>query len=243
MKRVVLLVLAALGTAGLIGLGVWQLERRVWKLALIERVEQRVHAAPIAAPGPAQWPSLDRDNAEYLRLSATGQFLQNRPAFVQAVTTLGAGFWVMAPFQTDAGFIVLVNRGFVTPEQRDSVARAGYGGVPAAPVADTAEQAAGRLTLTGLLRMTEPNGGFLRANVPADDRWYSRDVAAISHAQHLSGTAPYFIDADASPRAGQVPVGGLTVVAFRNSHLLYAITWFTLALMVGALGVRISRQR
>lgn len=229
MKRVVLIVLAALGTAGLIGLGVWQLERRVWKLALIERVDQRVHAVPVAAPGPERWPSLDRDNAEYLRVSVTGRFLQSRPTFVQAVTTLGAGFWVMAPFQADAGFVVLINRGFVTPEQRDSVAQP--------------ENEVERITLTGLLRMTEPHGGFLRANAPADDRWYSRDVTAISHAQHLSSTAPYFIDAEAGSREGEIPAGGLTVVTFRNSHLQYAITWFILALMVAALGVRIARQR
>jgi surfeit locus 1 family protein len=37
------------------------------------------------------------------------------------------------------------------------------------------------------------------------------------------------------------PVAGLTVIAFHNSHLVYAITWYTLALMVAAaiwLGVR-----
>jgi surfeit locus 1 family protein len=28
------------------------------------------------------------------------------------------------------------------------------------------------------------------------------------------------------------PVGGLTVITFHNSHLVYAITWYALALMV-----------
>ena len=41
MKRIALLVLVALGVAGLSALGIWQIERRAWKLALIERVEQR----------------------------------------------------------------------------------------------------------------------------------------------------------------------------------------------------------
>ena len=30
---------------------------------------------------------------------------------------------------------------------------------------------------------------------------------------------------------GGYPVGGLTVVAFRNSHLSYALTWFGLAIL------------
>ncbi|WP_304439400.1 SURF1 family cytochrome oxidase biogenesis protein, partial [Acidovorax sp. SD340] len=43
-------VLAVVGIAlflGFIALGTWQVQRRAWKLALIERVDQRVHAAPV----------------------------------------------------------------------------------------------------------------------------------------------------------------------------------------------------
>ncbi|TIN59580.1 MAG: SURF1 family protein, partial [Mesorhizobium sp.] len=48
----------------------------------------------------------------------------------------------------------------------------------------------------------------------------------------LGQVAPYFIDADATPNPGGWPVGGLTVVSFHNNHLVYALTWFGLALMV-----------
>ena len=46
--------------------------------------------------------------------------------------------------------------------------------------------------------------------------------------------ASYFIDADAAPNPGGWPRGGLTVVRFANSHLIYALTWFGLALMSAA---------
>jgi surfeit locus 1 family protein len=46
-----------------------------------------------------------------------------------------------------------------------------------------------------------------------------------------ANVAPYFIDADAAPNPGGWPVGGLTVVHFRNSHLSYALTWYALALL------------
>ena len=217
--------LAFLGVAGFIALGIWQLERRVWKLALIEHVEQRVHAAPVAAPGPTEWRSLTAENAEYQRVTVTGRFLDDRDTRVQAVTALGGGFWVMTPFRTNQGFVVLVNRGFVPLEQRHLA------------------ENSGEVTLTGLLRMSEPKGGFLRANDPAADRWYSRDVAAISQARGLTATAPYFIDADASDATvASTPVAGLTVITFHNSHLLYAITWFTLALLVAAFAARIARH-
>ena len=57
-------------------------------------------------------------------------------------------------------------------------------------------------------------------------------TAAIAEAKQLSGpVAPYFIDADATPNPGGWPRGGLTVVRFANSHLVYALTWFGMALL------------
>src|SRR5690242_21447153 len=113
MKRGLLIAIAALATAGFTALGIWQIERRAWKLALIERVDARIHAAPVAAPGPAEWPGITAEKAEYRRVTSTGHFLPGRQTLVQAVTERGTGFWLMAPLQTDAGFIVLINRGFV----------------------------------------------------------------------------------------------------------------------------------
>ena len=83
--------------------------------------------------------------------------------------------------------------------------------------------------ITGLLRTTEPGGGFLRSNDPTAGRWYSRGVEAIARARGLRDTAPFFLDADATPNPGGYPVGGLTVIAFRNNQLVYALTWFALA--------------
>jgi surfeit locus 1 family protein len=95
--------------------------------------------------------------------------------------------------------------------------------------------------VTGLLRLTEPKGAFLRSNDPTSDRWFSRDVVAISARHGIANAAPYFIDADATPNPGGLPVGGLTVVRFPNSHLVYAITWFAMALMTAGAGFYVWR--
>lgn len=209
---------------GFIGLGVWQLERLSWKLDLIARVDSRVHAAPVAPPGPAAWAGVDAANDAYRRVRVRGTFDNSRETLVEAVTEAGPGFWVMTPFRTDAGYTVLVDRGFVPSGRRDPATRA-------------AGQISGETTVTGLIRMSEPHGGFLRANQPAQDRWYSRDVAAIAAARGLSQVAPYFIDADSTPNRGGLPLGGLTVIRFHNSHLVYALTWFALAIMSAAWGL------
>lgn len=205
------------------GLGVWQLQRLAWKEALIARVDARVHAAPVAAPGPAAWPAISAKAYEYRHVRVSGTFENDRETLVQAVTAAGPGFWVMTPLRTGAGYEVLVNRGFVPTAQAPQAAR--RAGLIASPA-----------TVTGLLRITEPHGGFLRANQPAASRWYSRDVAAIAHARGLAQPAPYFIDADATPNPGGWPRGGMTVIRFRNSHLAYALTWFGLAAMVALWG-------
>ena len=90
----------------------------------------------------------------------------------------------------------------------------------------------GRVEITGLLRISEPKGGFLRNNVPQHNRWYSRDVAAIATARGLHDVAPFFVDADAGSQSAGGPIGGLTVVRFPNNHLIYALTWFALAFML-----------
>nr|WP_301287376.1 SURF1 family protein [Sphingobium sp. OAS761] len=205
--------------AAFCALGMWQVKRLAWKQDLIARVDTRIHAPPVAAP--------DRAAAtdEYRRITASGHFLHDRAVLVQAVTDRGGGFWVMTPLRRNDGSILLVNRGFVPPESRHSYARPD-----------------GEAHVTGLLRLTEPGGGFLRANDPAANRWYSRDVAAIATYRKLApAITSYFIDAEAGPDA--LPVGGLTVVRFPNNHLGYAITWFALAAMVAGAYIIVMRNQ
>ncbi|WP_033073632.1 SURF1 family protein [Sphingopyxis sp. MWB1] len=216
-------------TACLIALGVWQLERRAWKHELIAAVNARIHAAPVAAPGPDAWPRVSAAKDAYRPVRATGSFDHDKEVLVQAVTERGGGFWVLTPLETPE-FTLIVNRGFVPPEKRDPATRA-------------AGNPAGEVRVTGLLRVSEPGGAFLRANDPTAGRWYSRDIAAIAAAKGLGRTAPYFIDADAAPNAGGYPVGGLTVVRFRDHHMIYALTWFGLALISGYFAWRLWRSR
>ena len=224
--RVALAVCAVLAFAGFFALGTWQVERRAWKLDLIARVDQRVHAPAAEPPARADWPQVSAANDEYRHVRLTGTFLHDKETLTQASTRLGAGFWVLTPLRAADGTVVLVNRGFVPPEARERASRA-------------ATEAKGEVTVAGLLRITEPKGGFLRKNDPAADRWFSRDVQAIGAARGLNDVAPYFVDAEAdpsiSPQAADMadyPVRGLTVIAFPNSHLVYALTWYGLALMV-----------
>jgi surfeit locus 1 family protein len=235
-KRLALAIFAVLAFIAFAALGTWQVYRLQWKLALIERVEERVHAAPVPAPGPERWAQLSAASDEYRPVRLAGTYRHDRTVKVQAVTDLGSGYWLMTPLATTQGSIVLVNRGFVPAGQSQ---------------ASAAGQVGGNVEVTGLLRMSQPGGAFLRRNDPAAGRWYSRDVEAIAAAQGLGSVAPYFVDADAAsaerdarqaPGPGPAPVGGLTVVSFHNNHLVYALTWYALALMVAGASYWVARH-
>lgn len=221
-KRIVMLAISLFAAAAFAALGVWQLERRVWKLALIEAVESRIHAEPAPPPPPSAWGGVSAAKDQYRRVVATGHFLNARETLVRTATEFGPGYWVMTPLEQADGTLILVNRGFVPERLAPRSAR-------------PQSLPTGTVRVTGLLRMSEPEGRFLRANRPDQDRWYARDVAAIARARGLPAMAPYFIDAEATPvlapGASAWPRGGLTIVAFPNNHLTYAATWFALCLL------------
>ena len=223
--RIALIVGAALASVAFAALAAWQLQRLGWKQDLIARIERQVNGEPVAAPAAGLAVGAAD---EYRRLRLRGVF-EPGEVLVQATTALGGGHWVMAPLRLDNGMAVLINRGFVPPERRAPEGR----GAPAGPV-----------ELVGLLRLTEPHGGPLRRNEPAQGRWYSRDVAGLAAQLGVDGLlAPYFVDEVADPAQPQRwPRPGLTVLKFTNNHAVYAITWLALAAMSAAAAIYLVRE-
>ena len=204
----------------LMGLGVWQVQRLAWKNDLIARVDARVAAPAVVAPGMAEWGRVNKADDEYRHVTLRGVLQNDAEAQVYTLSDYGAGYWVMTPLKRDDGTVVYINRGFVPTDKR-------------APQTRLMGQPQGEVIITGLLRMSETKGWlFQQANDPAHDAWYRRDIAGLAQSRHIGSVAPYFVDADASPNPGGWPKGGLTVVKFPNSHLVYALTWFSLAAML-----------
>lgn len=210
-----------------IALGVWQVQRLAWKEALIARTEAAMRATPLDA---AALPPGNLASFEYRRISAQGHYDPRGAVLVTGTSTLGSGYWMLVPLRGTTGVPIYVNRGFLpigtTPERALRT-------VPVAPV-----------TVTGLLRLTEPDGTFLRSNRPGEGRWYSRDIAAISATRGVRADARYFIDAQReSPSTAGAPVPGLTLVTFPNNHLTYALTWFALALLSAGGAIMLWRRQ
>jgi len=105
-------------------------------------------------------------------------------------------------------------------------------------------QAQGEITIIGLMRAAEPRNSFTPPDDPAKGVWFTRDPALAAAHFGLARTAPFSVDADASPVPGGWPRGGVTVIAIKNDHLSYALTWYGLAAtLVVVCGLVVWRRR
>lgn len=222
---------AAMTLAGLvilISLGLWQLERRTWKQALIATLSERLERPPVALPPPSQWADLSQAQDEFRRVTFVAEFLHDREALIFTGPSAlrpdatGLGYWVMTPARLSDGSIVMVNRGFVPEAQRD-------------PSNRREGRIAGTVELTGVLRWPEGRGMFTPADSPESNLWYLRDHLAIAEAKGVAPAAPFYIDLEGLQPPGGLPRPGALHVVLPNNHLQYAITWFGLALALAAI--------
>jgi surfeit locus 1 family protein len=211
------------GVAILIGLGIWQLDRKVWKENLIATVTERLERAPEALPAPAGWARLTAAADEYRHVTFPAEFLAGQEALVYTAGSAfrpdvqGAGYWVFAPARLAGGSIVLVDRGFVPAERKDAATRAL--GAPQ-----------GVVDIVGVMRWPEARGMFTPADEPQNNVWYLRDSTAIAAAKKWDTAAPFYVEQEAPVPPGGLPKPGKLTVTLPDNHLQYAITWFGLAL-------------
>lgn len=207
-----------IGVLLLAGLGKWQLDRREWKLAIVERIESRVHGEPVSlSEARDRWEK--SQDIDYTRVLLVGRFLHQHERHLYGIVDGLAGWKVVTPLQTANGDIVLVDRGFV-PEQFKL------------PGTRQAGQIEGVVELTGLARASQVRGRFTPANDVAANRWFNRDVPALAAslpAEIAGKAAPFIVEAEAGPVPGGWPRAGVTMLKVSNRHLEYALTWFALA--------------
>lgn len=222
--------LALVGIAILLGLGVWQLERKAWKEDLIATVSSRIAQAPAPLPSRADWDRLAPEANEFARVTFAGEFLPGEEALIY---TSGSpfrpdikepGYWVFAPARLAGGSIVVVNRGFVPMDRKDPGTRA-QGNV-------------GRvIDITGAMRWPEKPGLFTPAGDLKTNVWYARDIQGIAAAKKWTIAAPFYIDEDSPVPPGGLPLPGRIEVHLPDNHLQYVITWFGLALALAGVYV------
>jgi len=208
----------------LIGLGIWQIQRKAWKERLITDLTERLAGPPLALPPMRDWRPLDAASDEYRRVRFTAQFDNDREALVFAaasgfrpdVADSGPGYWVFTPARLADGGTVIVNRGFVPDARKNRQTR--LQGEVSGPVA-----------LVGVMRWPDSRHWFTPNDDPARNVWFVRDPMAIAAAKNLGAVAPFYIEQETPVPPGGLPQPGKLAVSLPDDHLQYALTWFGLA--------------
>jgi surfeit locus 1 family protein len=217
-----------LGVTLSFGLGLWQLERLEWKRALLAEMDRQLASAPVALPAriddPAAW--------NYRPVTLNGVFAHDRTLILMSRIREGKnGVHLLTPLLRDGAPPVIVNRGWVPLDKQDPALR------PETLIA-------GPVSVSGIARTPNPRGWMQPDNVPAANQWYWSDLAAMAQAIGLGPLAPVIVEAGPNDDADSLPIGGQTRLAIPNDHLEYAITWFSLGLVLLTIfGVYLRRRR
>jgi surfeit locus 1 family protein len=213
----------------LLGLGTWQVERLAWKTDLLRTIATHMSAEPRALTGPS-WGQVD----DYERVRVEGHFMHDREFHMLARSVPGGelGYQILTPLAVDGGGTVIVNRGYVPTDRQD-------------PGTRLAGQVQGPVSVSGVVHYPHAPAlkWFIPDNRPAENFWLWPDLASMATTSALGAVAPFVIDADATPNPGGLPVGGQTQLDIPNDHLQYAITWYSLALILVVMFVIYHRRR
>ena len=216
-----------------VGLGIWQLQRRVEKHALIARLNERLAAAPEALPPAPQWSSLTPAKDEFRRVRFTAIYAPLPDAMVYSAGSAvrddiaGPGAWAFLPAQLADGNTVVINAGFVqnTMQDRTQQDRA----VRRLITGDPTE-------FTGYIRFPEGASALTPSESLTKRLWFTRDHLAMARALGWSeaskAVAPFYIDLETPVPDSGIPKPGPLSVRLKDDHMQYAITWFTLAFAV-----------
>jgi cytochrome oxidase assembly protein ShyY1 len=228
-----------------VGLGVWQLQRRIEKHALIAALTERLALPPQALPPPSQWSALKPASDEFRRVHFTATYASVPDAMVYSSGSAvrgdisGPGTWAFLPARLSDGNTVVVNAGFVenTMQDRDVEDRAVARLITSEPV-----------MLTGYIRFPEAAGVLTPQENAAKRLWFTRDHLAMARAlgwgEGGKAVAPFYIDLEQPVPASGIPKPGPLEVHLKDDHMQYAITWFGLAIaVVMAFGAWLWGQR
>ncbi|MDO5529873.1 MAG: SURF1 family protein [Paracoccus sp. (in: a-proteobacteria)] len=221
MKRIIApLLFALIGCAVLVRLGLWQLDRAGEKAAYIAEVE-----AAITAPADYLPASVD-PSMKYRPVWTEGRTTGEEIDVVSSMKGAGAGYQIIAAFETEDGRRIMIDRGFVPQQQRRAPR-------PPAP-----------LMVVGNLHWPDETGDSVPAPNLAENIWFARDVPAMAAALDTEPVliVARYVEGDAQ---GITPIP-LGTEGIPNNHISYAVQWFlfaiTLALMTAWLIWRIRRR-
>ena len=221
MKRIWFIVFIGFaGTACLLYLGKWQIDRLDWKLDVLKKIDQKIAAAPV--PLPAE-PS--ESVHKYLSVEISGQFLQESIRVLASKKRYGAGYRIIHVFRTN-GRRLLVDLGFVGLETDYDV------------------DLINDISIVGNLHWPDEVDNFTPEPDLENNIWFARNVERVASA--LQTEPILIILKDSTLKDQNIKPMPIDTTHIPNDHLQYAITWFSLAIiwaLMSCLFIWTTRQK
>ena len=221
MKRIWFIVFIGFaGTACLLYLGKWQIDRLYWKLDVLKKIDQKIAAAPV--PLPAE-PS--ESIHKYLSVEISGQFLQESIRVLASKKRYGAGYRIIHVFRTN-GRRLLVDLGFVGLETDFDV------------------DLINDISIVGNLHWPDEVDNFTPEPDLENNIWFARNVERVASA--LKTEPILLILKDSTLKDQNIKPMPIDTTHIPNDHLQYAITWFSLAIiwaLMSCLFIWTTRQK
>ena len=214
-----MVVFGVLGTAILLSLGIWQLQRLAWKHEVLRAIESKILAPAVEIP---QTVLLDAHSL--LPVRAEGRYKGDTVRVLVSQKIYGAGYRLITAFELVDGRTIMLDRGFTSVRLE----------MPSTPE--------GRGQVIGNLQWPQEIDSFTPENDLAANIWFARDVARL--ADHLKAEPVLLVLRDSSfETEAATPLPKMTA-NIPNDHMNYAITWFSLALIwLGMSGYFLYRSR
>jgi surfeit locus 1 family protein len=196
------------GCVLLVGLGLWQLQRLSWKQGLIATMTLNQSFPPEKLLSLLQ--IAKQQSLSYRHVSAEGVF-----DYMHELRLVGkpldgiSGSYVLTPLSLPDGQKIYVNRGWI----------------PSNTQKKDLSSPQGRVIVSGFLRDKMSRNFF----TPPDNK-ETHEVFAFDPREYSS--FPYFIEAAKIQGQSTLPRLFPQIVPLRNEHLSYAITWFSLAIIL-----------
>ena len=203
----------------LVMFGYWQVQRLQWKTELIQEREIRGTAPAIPLPTDIRIPAED---LSFRRVKVSGYYMHEAEMHLLNQVRDGVpGINLFTPLvRVDGGGTLLINRGWVPMNW------------PGTPMQD---HDLAIVEVTGVVRPVNPPGWLTPDNEPEKNNWYYADLTAMSENASLLPITDYYIFATGEQHMsdeqalGPAPAPNEWRIDLPNNHLMYAITWFSLA--------------
>ena len=202
-KLAFLLFVCVVGTAVLVSLGKWQLNRLDWKKAILFEIEQRMTSeAGIIPVKPV--PEQDK----YKPIHAIGLLGGKHLRVLSSKKHVGPGYRIISVFETNNRRVML-DRGFIGIEENFT------------------KDNGTLIEIEGNIHWPDEKDLFTPQPDLENNIWFARDVDSM--AQFLDTDPVLIVASVIRPNNTHISTTRIDATSIPNNHLQYAITWFSLA--------------